>query len=638
MRKEIVFLVLLFYCLQWNWDCYSQVIKEGHFISIGESALADEEFQFSAGKNIRYDVVALSKMNANAKKVQMTELTPFLLFRMKKILVDSVIPDIDFIEKNAFFYSVKTNFEQNIKQNNIERNNVNQVDFFKYGYDVAYISYKINDLSFLLAFTGTLDCGSTYIYLKRNLNGKLQDIDTETLSKIITKESLNLIEFVKPDTIDDGLAFYPPSKIHAYRSQKTVCLVRALIMKDDNFSPESDHFLNNWFDFIKSNAERQKKHEEMKISRDKLIVEMTEQYKTLASTPQGRAELIELAASVEYKNKFAIATYRYNEFRELPFDILRIYYNENQKQKNINPIEKYFPTNHDVKLSPVEIDAIRKLLKSSDDSVKEIGLELVEIIGGRSLLPTLLEMINDEKQIKSKSFFRPISRDGKPTRLKEYNFEIFNLISHLGNAGTLNTLKNLTTKDMSTETKNDLYLAIEMIQNKINRKEHERQFWFDKRRQIREGKLLAPSDSLYRIDIDKPDPESVSPEGYRNWETKDGLFKTMAKFVGLQDNAAIKSKDVKLLRQDGKEVAIELSALLATDREYIRQQLTPLRDWTTSDSELKLKAKLFAKFDDEIIVQESDGINTRIKIETLSDTDKEYLKQVPLSPHSKYVF
>ncbi|MDR2346500.1 MAG: hypothetical protein LBE18_10565, partial [Planctomycetaceae bacterium] len=62
--------------------------------------------------------------------------------------------------------------------------------------------------------------------------------------------------------------------------------------------------------------------------------------------------------------------------------------------------------------------------------------------------------------------------------------------------------------------------------------------------------------------------------------------------------------------------------------------------WISTDNniELKLKAKLLGKFDKEIIVQESDGINTTLKIESLSKSDKEYLKQIPISPHSKYVF
>jgi hypothetical protein len=92
------------------------------------------------------------------------------------------------------------------------------------------------------------------------------------------------------------------------------------------------------------------------------------------------------------------------------------------------------------------------------------------------------------------------------------------------------------------------------------------------------------------------------------------------------------------LRNDNKTVAIELSALRVIDREYIRQQIEPDREWTTIYSNRKLKAKLLGKFDKEIIVQESDGINTTLKIESLSESDKEYLKQIPISPHSKYVY
>ncbi|MDR1925916.1 MAG: hypothetical protein LBQ66_16230, partial [Planctomycetaceae bacterium] len=161
------------------------------------------------------------------------------------------------------------------------------------------------------------------------------------------------------------------------------------------------------------------------------------------------------------------------------------------------------------------------------------------------------------------------------------------------------------------------------------------------RRDVREKKIFVTGGASM-IDIDKPDPEPVSVDGYRNWSTTDGLFKTNAKFVALidvtNDDGKIIDRDVQLLRKDGKKVAIELSGLRSTDREYVRQQLEPLRDWATLDGSLKIKAKLLGKFDKEIILEESDGITTLVQIENLTDKDKEYLKQKTLSPHSKYAF
>jgi len=55
--------------------------------------------------------------------------------------------------------------------------------------------------------------------------------------------------------------------------------------------------------------------------------------------------------------------------------------------------------------------------------------------------------------------------------------------------------------------------------------------------------------------------------GFREWLTKDGLFKPTAKFISLD------KKDVKLEKEDGKQITIELSALRKEDQDYVKRQI-----------------------------------------------------------------
>ncbi len=60
---------------------------------------------------------------------------------------------------------------------------------------------------------------------------------------------------------------------------------------------------------------------------------------------------------------------------------------------------------------------------------------------------------------------------------------------------------------------------------------------------------------------------NIPIDGFREWQSKDGLFKTTAKFVSLDKGDAI------LEKPDGKRTSIELSTL-REDRDYVKTQLT----------------------------------------------------------------
>ncbi|MDR2168904.1 MAG: hypothetical protein LBP59_02060 [Planctomycetaceae bacterium] len=296
---------------------------------------------------------------------------------------------------------------------------------------------------------------------------------------------------------------------------------------------------------------------------------------------------------------------------------------------------------HDDVVTPNEIIALRELLQSKDQTIKSHALQFIEVAKIRDCLPDLLVLAAEKEQIPDNTLIAVPSVPDPNFKPRNYHFMVYRLLGTLGNQRTIKSLEQLRQSNkISKEAKDDAELAIEYIKKNLDWQKQSKQYWLNLRRDVREGKVMTSGGRL--IDIDKPDPEPVSAEGYRKWETADGLFKVTAKFVGLVEIkkrvGRIADKDVQLLRNDNKTVSIELSALRLIDREYIRQQLEPERQWSTIDGNLKIKAKLIGKFDKEIIIQESDGINTTLKIDSLSEPDKNYLKQIPLSPHSKYAF
>jgi hypothetical protein len=614
---------------------FSQEVKKDRFISIGESIFERGIFQFTTDNKYRYDVILVSTKPADKNKVDISDFAERIKILMKKILIDSLIPDNEFIEKNKICYSVPVNPKKKLPFP------------WRDGHDIVYLSYSVDDLTILLAFIGSNSYGNTYLFISKSSQGKTEKIDEKILSKILNKDAIKMIRFIG-DNNDDiklygrnaDMKSFPQRVIPVYRNQQSVCLVVSHFFENDIVS--TDYDLNQWFMLHK----KWKKISEERVQGDnvvkKLVVDRQEQCKTLIKTPQGRAKLIELAVSDEFEPVFKNSViFSYRDFQGLPKRAIMDYYRDMAMSDEVNFSKiPSFGFNKEIPISPEEVEAIRRLLKSDDLVKRYWGVYLLRRTACRSLVSDLLNICVDKRYEKAKNSCDTFVK-GRLVII-EYNYVIIMSIAELGDERTLRSLRPmLKSNDTPDDFKPDIKQAIDHIENNMIELKRQKQKWLNKRREVREGQLIVMGGI---IDIDKPDPEPISPEGFRKWETSDGLFKTTAKFVGLKEikdkTGKIIDKDVQLLRNDNKTVAIELSALRLIDREYIRQQFEPEREWISTDKnvELKLKAKLLGKFDKEIIVQESDGINTTLKIESLSESDKEYLKQIPISPHSKYVF
>ncbi|MDR0392152.1 MAG: hypothetical protein LBH59_09615 [Planctomycetaceae bacterium] len=602
---------------------YSHEVDGNRFTPIGKNGFENGIFKLPTDKTYREDIVLFSNNPTNVVEIQLPELTSNIKYWMKTILKDTFIPNENFIDKNTFFYSIPPMREKVTDKHYRPWQN---------GYDIAYIAYQVDDLSFLLAFTGTHAYGSTYLYIKKNGEDKQNSIDKILLSKIIAKDTFDLL---KTENQEVSITPFPLPSVPVYFFPQSICLVRPHIF--GNAIPSTDYKMNNFFSHVKKSLNVRREWEKKEAMRQKMIVDRIKKCNELVRTENGRVELIEMLLVNEGKIEFEGDDYRFDKFSKLPLVALTTYYkasvkNENKIHKDISHV------------SPIEIiaqseqNSLRKLLKSPDNDVKKMGLKLVDAAFCTNLLTDVTDMAKNKEQMEATHTV--ILLDAQGNMEDHYKFEVYRLLGQMGNSRTLGELKKLQQTNTSEEIRNDILLAIENIQSRIRYNEHQRQNWLEQRRKIRKNKAIESPDSSVLIDIDKPDPEPVSKDGFRNWETVDGLFKTTAKFVGLVDVknkvGKITDKDVQLLRNDNKTVAIEFSALRQIDREYIRQLLEPEREWITIDSNIKIKAKLLGNFDKEIILQESDGINTTIKTEALSDPDKEYLKQIPVSPHSKY--
>jgi hypothetical protein len=60
---------------------------------------------------------------------------------------------------------------------------------------------------------------------------------------------------------------------------------------------------------------------------------------------------------------------------------------------------------------------------------------------------------------------------------------------------------------------------------------------------------------------------NIPYKGFRNWESKDKLFKAAARFISLEKD------EVNLEKADGKKTSIELSVLRKEDQDYVKKQL-----------------------------------------------------------------
>jgi hypothetical protein len=66
--------------------------------------------------------------------------------------------------------------------------------------------------------------------------------------------------------------------------------------------------------------------------------------------------------------------------------------------------------------------------------------------------------------------------------------------------------------------------------------------------------------------VKKAEKNAPPPSNYRNWQSKDGLFKAKAKYVSSD------AKNVTLEKENGKQTTIELSVLRDIDQRFVKEQ------------------------------------------------------------------
>ncbi|MDR1485312.1 MAG: hypothetical protein LBT09_10870, partial [Planctomycetaceae bacterium] len=193
-----------------------------------------------------------------------------------------------------------------------------------------------------------------------------------------------------------------------------------------------------------------------------------------------------------------------------------------------------------------EKSELRKLLYSKDQILQWHALTFISTVEIRDLVPDLLVLAAEKEQIPDGTLVAaPSFTPGPNFKPRSYHSFVYRLLGRLGNQRTIKPLEQLRQSNkISTELKKDAVLAIEDIKRHIDEQNNAKKYWLNLRRDVREKKVVVAGRI---IDIDKPDPEPISPEGFRKWETSDGLFKTTAKFVGLKE---IKDKAGKITDKD----------------------------------------------------------------------------------------
>ncbi|MDR1477520.1 MAG: hypothetical protein LBJ00_01100 [Planctomycetaceae bacterium] len=67
--------------------------------------------------------------------------------------------------------------------------------------------------------------------------------------------------------------------------------------------------------------------------------------------------------------------------------------------------------------------------------------------------------------------------------------------------------------------------------------------------------------------VRKAEKEAPPPSAYRNWHSKDGLFKAKAKFISSD------SKSVTMEKEDGKQTTMVIEDLRSVDQRFIKEQI-----------------------------------------------------------------
>jgi hypothetical protein len=232
--------------------------------------------------------------------------------------------------------------------------------------------------------------------------------------------------------------------------------------------------------------------------------------KTLIANEQGRVRLLAMLLEQRDKNIFT-NDYDFKKYQELIFDALN----------------KYFLQciNDRIKVSTLVSDSPYVAGKSSPTGTRivschppepelttaaEYAMRIIERVHARSTLPELLQL----------ALKKDTARNLQSTSGGECHLAVYRLLSILGDEKTLAALKEMrTNKELTAEMQEDIKLAAENLHRKlvaekryVEIREEKR---LEKRKLAREGKMFFDRNDPDLVDLDKPDPEPVSPDGTR---------------------------------------------------------------------------------------------------------------------------
>ena len=443
---------------------HSTVIAQGNGEQLvsrqNESVVKEGIFFMPHTDVVPYDVSLMSKLpkihdavNFDEHSVVFSIVIPFYL---KRIFVPELLPSYDFVKEHALFYSIP----------GTELSNDNAKSPWTDGYDVIYLPYKIKQWVILVAITSGDYYGATYVFIK-------QVDDTinpaSILKEIFLPDVYDIVCFENLPSEDNA---YSKSIIPMYTHGQVLCAKRLNVFFTEEVPKSRIFLMSDLFSSIEGgDVDKQKQ-----LQTTRLTEIREEQCKTLISTPEGRVALLGMLLSDEGKAEFGADTYRYNQYRNLPFDTLFQYYfylKHDDDRDNFGSI--YQPVWRNEITTPAESEAIGKLLRSKEMKVKEYGIRLMGAARARSLLPDLLALCLEEEQIYNAQtiYFFPIDAPNESHIIPHtYNFRIYRLLGKFGDRESLKALIEMQ-KDstLSLEVQADVQLAIDEIKRNLAEQE-----------------------------------------------------------------------------------------------------------------------------------------------------------------------
>jgi hypothetical protein len=129
--------------------------------------------------------------------------------------------------------------------------------------------------------------------------------------------------------------------------------------------------------------------------------------------------------------------------------------------------------------------------------------------------------------------------------------------------------------------------------------------------------------------VKETEKNAPPPTDFRTWQSKDGLFKTKAKYVASDE------RNVTLEKEDGKQTTMPLDAMRWSDNNFVRYQLAlaeaktvpKQRTWRSPNGDHEVKATFVSGNDTVIHLKREDGAVITAEVALLSAEDQEYVKR-----------